>query len=516
MMLGLVNQRKALQKKLSPEKKPFGDSAADKAEQERDRVAVPPEWADFEYFATQTKARTSTGVRKIELFEWQKELARLADKENVIVTKSRQTGASQWLIMYVLHFALVNPGSMVLIVSKSFGDAGLLTRRMRRAITGLNHPCANPLSDSLSLVHFPNDSQIMFKSASPPEVTGRGVDSIDVLVCDEASWCADLGTALGTLGPALSASATARMILISTPNGRNGVYWEKLVDGIGPNGIEQAFSKAKDRDGPGFITVKPEKGMAKFIVHWSAIPRYRDEDDFLGRMQREFAITDATIEREFQLNFEESAQTIFDWATVQNCLRPPISSKDEPKPDCVYWGSIDPCGMGQDYCVAMVLQEDKDGICEVVALYRSRTGTTAQHLSGAMRMFKKWRVAEVAIETNAMGQSWLEQFSEDKSAPRVVGVATTASSKPVMVGRLVMAFESGRLLIPEGSAVHGEVLSYQQIGRTMRGAAGCHDDCVSGLFLAAHISGLNAGIERFSGSVQEVEEEDFIGMLDLG
>lgn len=500
---------------LTPDKA-FGPSAAEKAEQERSLVTVPDEWKDFEYFATQTKARTSTGVRNIELFDWQKGFAAIAVKENVVLTKSRQTGASQFLIIFALWFALTNPGSMVLIVSKSFGDAALLTRRMRRAITGLNHPSANPLSDSLSLVHLPNDSQVMFKSCSPPETTGRGVDSVDLLIVDEASWCHDLGTALGTLGPALSASATARMILISTPNGRTGVYWDKLVEGVGPEALEKELDSLRTGKGPGYKHIKPSQGMSKFIAHWSAIPRYQKEDDFLGRMQREFAISDATIEREFQLNFEESAQTIFDWAVIQESLCPPLSPDAKPKADCVYWASVDPCGIGQDYVVCLVLEQDPDCKCRVVAMYRKRSGTTDQHLAKILKLATRWGVSEIVVETNAMGQTWLELLASVKGAPATVGVATTFSSKPVMIGRLVIAFESGQLLIPDGGVIHSELLAFQQVGAKMEAAPGNHDDCVMALALVAHISGLNKNIIRFAGSMDSFDGEDIADLLAPG
>ena len=493
------------------------DKALDRLERRRAAAnadAVPDSWLEFEHFASLTRARTAKGVRNIQLFEWQKELAIAAREGSVVVTKSRQTGASQWLIIYALWWALANPGAMVLIVSKSFGDASLLTRRMRRAITGLNHPAATPISDSLSLVHFPNDSQIMFKSASPPEVTGRGVDGISLLIVDEAAWCEDLGTALGTLGPALAASDNPRMLLISTPNGRSGVYWEKLVEGSSPEKMEAVFADARSPGSAGYSITQVANGLTKFVVHWSAITRYRDEAAFLERMRREFALTESTILREFELDFTEAAASVFDFALIEDCLGDPLDKAAMPQGDHLYWAGVDPSGMGQDYAVCVVLGERPDKTIYVAALYRRRGLASSVHLSSILQLLQQWHVVEAVVETNAMGQSWLERLGEAKGAPRVSGYTTTGASKHSLIGRLVVGLESGALEIPRDSIIKSELLAYQRDGQRMGAAPGHHDDTVMALAIAASASCLNTGLERFAGRIAPVSVDGISDLFD--
>ena len=90
------------------------------------------------------------------------------------------------------------------------------------------------------------------------------------------------------------------------------------------------------------------------------------------------------------------------------------------------------------------------------------------------------------IEKNSMGQVWLEYLSGTNAGCQIEGFSTTASSKPVLIGRLQIALERGVLRIPKGVIVD-ELLAYRRLENGRLEAGGnAHDDTVVALALALH------------------------------
>ena len=69
-------------------------------------------------------------------------------------------------------------------------------------------------------------------------------------------------------------------------------------------------------------------------------------------------------------------------------------------------------------------------------MYRKKSGVSEQHLNSVSQMIKRVNAFATAVETNGMGQVWLEHLSGMRYVRNVLGVATTSSSKPVPIGRL--------------------------------------------------------------------------------
>ena len=90
-----------------------------------------------------------------------------------------------------------------------------------------------------------------------------------------------------------------------------------------------------------------------------------------------------------------------------------------------------------------------------------------------------------------MGQNWLENLVGRCHSSLIDGMATTAKSKPVLIGRLQIALEQGVLRIPKGPIID-ELLAYRQTDSGKLEAGGsAHDDTVIALALALSSSGFN-------------------------
>jgi hypothetical protein len=146
----------------------------------------------------------------------------------VILNCTRQWGKSTISSILALHQALYTPKSLVLIVSPTLRQSGELLRKtvsylpavgVRRKTDGVN---------TLSL-QFPNGSRIV--GLPGRDGTIRGFSGTKLLIIDEASQVAD--SLYRSVRPFLAASRDGRMVMVSTPFGTRGFFWEEWERGEG-------------------------------------------------------------------------------------------------------------------------------------------------------------------------------------------------------------------------------------------------------------------------------------------
>ena len=102
-------------------------------------------------------------------------------------------------------------------------------------------------------------------------------------------------------------------------------------------------------------------------------------------------------------------------------------------------------------------------------------------------MVKKWGVTSVLAEENSIGSPNIEALQRE-GIP-VKPFMTTASSKPVLIESLVLAFDRQEIRIPNDPVMKGELMAYERTvsstGRSQYSAPqGMHDDIVIALALA--------------------------------
>jgi hypothetical protein len=151
---------------------------------------------------------------------WQANLMR-STAPQVAVCCSRQSGKSTSTSILAAHTATFQPGSLTLLTSPSQRQATELLTKVRTALTspGLGSKFEQDAATSLALR---NGSRVVSLPATPEAI--RGYSSPTLLIEDEAAFCPDeLHLALR---PMLAASPNGRFILLSTPAGRSGHFYE--------------------------------------------------------------------------------------------------------------------------------------------------------------------------------------------------------------------------------------------------------------------------------------------------
>jgi hypothetical protein len=156
--------------------------------------------------------------------EWQQKLL-LSSEKRIILNCSRQSGKSTIVALLSLHHALNHPAALVLVLSPSLRQSSELFKKIISFYSTLGQSIPADVQTALTL-QLKNESRII--SLPAKEQTVRGFSGASLLVIDEASLVPeDLYYAVL---PMLAISQ-GRLILLSTPHGKRGFFYEAYVNG---------------------------------------------------------------------------------------------------------------------------------------------------------------------------------------------------------------------------------------------------------------------------------------------
>jgi Terminase large subunit, T4likevirus-type, N-terminal len=204
---------------------------------------------------------------------------------------SRQAGKSTVSSILALHTALYQPGSLVVLISPSLRQSGELFRKVTGYLKLI--PGVKLEQDSATSVTVKDGGRIV--SLPGNENTIRGFSSVTLAVFDEAGF-ADDGT-YRALRPMLAVSQ-GRLVLLSTPNGKRGFFWDAWNDG-----------------GDGWQRVSVPASQCSRIT-----------SEFLESEKR--ALGNHWYRQEYECQFVESTEGLLDYDTVMNAFSSDVKPLD--------------------------------------------------------------------------------------------------------------------------------------------------------------------------------------------
>jgi hypothetical protein len=160
------------------------------------------------------------------LDQWQEDLL-LSTDPRIILNCARQVGKSSMCAILALFNALNYPGSLVLLVSPSQRQSVELFRKVAGYWRDLGKPVPAEIENVLSL-QLSNRSRIVALPGKSGD-TLRGFSAPSLILVDEAARVSD-ELFYGAIMPMLSVSE-GRLILLSTPWGKRGIYFEAYENG---------------------------------------------------------------------------------------------------------------------------------------------------------------------------------------------------------------------------------------------------------------------------------------------
>jgi Terminase large subunit, T4likevirus-type, N-terminal len=157
---------------------------------------------------------------------WQEELLR-STSDRVLLNCSCQSGKSTISGVIALHRALYYPGSLVLCLAPALRQSQELFGKVLGFYRDLGRPVPAYAERKLSL-ELENGSRIVTLPGT--EKTIRGFSGAALLIVDEAARVDD--ALYFAVRPMLAVSGGALMML-STPYGKRGVFYEEWTGGLG-------------------------------------------------------------------------------------------------------------------------------------------------------------------------------------------------------------------------------------------------------------------------------------------
>jgi Terminase large subunit, T4likevirus-type, N-terminal len=225
---------------------------------------------------------------------WQERLL-CSKAPRVLLNCARQSGKSTMGGIVALHKALIAPGALILILAPAERQAKELFSKVAEAYRTLGHiiPADSYRKMGMELA---NGSRI--EALPGTEKTIRGFSGVDLLLVDEASRVAD--ELYFAVRPMLAVSG-GRLMMLSTPYGRRGVFFEEWTG-----------------DG----------AWERYDVPASECPRISEA--FLDEERQ--ALPRRIYRQEYECSFEDTEDAVFAYEDVQAAISSevtPLFSKAE-------------------------------------------------------------------------------------------------------------------------------------------------------------------------------------------
>jgi len=214
--------------------------------------------------------------------EWQENLLR-SEAPRVLLNVARQAGKSTIAGLIGLHRALYNPGSLILILAPAERQAKELFSKVAAAYQALGHVIPADSYRKMGM-ELANGSRI--EALPGTEKTIRGFSGAALLIVDEAARVAD--ELVFAVRPMLAVSG-GRLMLLSTPYGKRGIFHQEWSEGI---------------------------GWERYEVPARQCPRISEE--FLEEERR--ALPRRIFEQEYNCVFTETEDQVFSHADVQAAI----------------------------------------------------------------------------------------------------------------------------------------------------------------------------------------------------
>lgn len=220
---------------------------------------------------------------------WQRDLL-LSVHPRILLCCTRGAGKSRTTSALALHTALFQPKALVLLVSRAQRQALELYRYVRQGWRALGNPMGS-LKETETQLELSNGSRIVAVPGKESNI--RSYQGVNLLVIDEAARVPD--DLIKAVTP-MTATAQGRIILLTTPFGQRGFFWQEWED--------------------------TRADWARWKIPWWKCPRI--SRDFIDEEERRFGRM--WIEQEYECSFTSMEGLVY--PSFADCIAPQPLPKD--------------------------------------------------------------------------------------------------------------------------------------------------------------------------------------------
>jgi phage FluMu gp28-like protein len=359
----------------------------------------------------------------------------------ITVCSGRQSGKTALSQQQALYWSLKHNGVLVYWVSPTAAQAIKVYKQILEMI--INYPFikSHKGSQGDTEIIFTNGSIIKFRSAQQ-ENSLRG-ETVDYLILDEAAFI-KASVTQEILLPMLNVRGK-KVLSVSTPKGKNAFYTQ----------YNRGFQGDKRYKSFKFTSMdNPYSSKDIIEIAKQSLPDVLFRQEYLG----EFIDSAAIFE-----NINELATH---------------STIDKPVLGDTYYCGVD-IALKDDYSVVVIFNQNN----EVVAYKRWNHITAPQLKENLVNVFNLWKPKKIYIEENNQGLPIIDDLKITHKVSHIQGFKTTSSSKPDIINKLINAFASKKIRIPNDDIFKNEfemfTMTISENGTAKFSAPnGFHDDIV--------------------------------------
>ena len=359
------------------------------------------------------------------------------DIKFITVVAGRQSGKSRAAQMQIIRWALKKK-CKIMVLSPTFGQAKKFYNDIAKPLINSGLITKHLSSIGGLTLEFINGSEVLFKSGASKDSL-RG-DTINYLVIDEAAFISK--EVIDTIIPALITKKNAKILIVTTPKGKNWVF-----EYFNKSGEMYTSIRFTSKDNP----------MADVRL----IDEYRK------------SMTPEMFNQEFEAKF-------VDGAAVFQHIEDICILKTNPNYKGKVWLGID-IGMLNDYTVITAINSSNE-----MVWYDRFTNLEAPELKKRIvKAFNQFDVVKGYIEKNNQGLPIYQDLKPILSN-KIIAFDTTSKSKPEIINNLITLFSKQEIKIINDDEIKKElesfIFKFSKTGKIQfEAAGGAHDDIVMSL-----------------------------------
>ncbi len=439
----------------------------------------------FEEFASICRIRSGAKIVPFQLYDYQKEIAKLsATHKKIVVFKTRQLGVTEVFGALMLWKACRNPSYAGAVLSLGQNESSNVARRIRQMPAKI--PGFEFGSNSLTNLEVKGGGRLIFRPSTRNSI--RSLESLSDLLFDEAAFTPNIEEIYSSAVPAtemVGDDACISVVSTISDEGKMSWFWN-MFSGYAPDiNIDKRIADIQQGTGEPFQYWVDSQGWCKILLHWRSHPYYSSIPNYLYKTKEEKKLTETKLQREYNLGIPEAGVTLFRSADIWAAA---TGSYQKPKANRRYLFGVDPNFGGSDYFVCLVW-DITERPYQLVSQYRAAGQSSEVSLLRVQHLIEAYKPVLVAVEKNSGGVVILESLNRACPGIKFAATLTSATSKITNTDRLAVALERGEVCYPSNWEGIQEMLNFSLANR--RAIGGNKDDCIMAWAAAwAHIESI--------------------------
>jgi len=334
----------------------------------------------------------------MKLDKWQQEV--LETPGNICLCSGRQTGKSTIIALKTAEYLIKNKNKTVIIVSITEDQAELMIMKILDYLQKhyRAYIAKGKKKPTKHLIRINNGSQVRSRPVGNTGDAIRGFTG-DLLIADEAAfmpetmWAAAKPTLLTTAG---------HIILVSTPHGRQGYFWEAFQNKAKRFKVFHVNSEQVVKDRP-------------ICESWT-VPQRQGAIEFLEAEKQD--MSQLRYAQEYEGRFVDDLRQFFPDELIQKCMNNKRREVFQTGRD--YYLGVDVARMGKDETTFEIIERVNDkSLLHVESMVTKRTYLN-ETTNKIIELNKRYDFRKIYIDDGGIGVGVFDYLLHEESTKRKV------------------------------------------------------------------------------------------------